>query len=252
MAAKKKKTALSTVLTLVVIAAIIWMKYSETRDAAQREGSMRDKDVELTYPEEKKPSKSTKSSGGVSEVSSRLTSVSLSSSQFDIMEGCKLIDHRGNDGDSFHVQTPGGREEFRLYYVDAPESAARTYGPGENNYKRIAQQGASMGGLNQKQTTEVGVEAKLFVKKLLKARKFGIATTGEKVYRSHRKYAFVIVKWEGETRYLHELLVAHGLGRIHTKPMTLPDNTSATRHKKRLKILESYAKKNNHGAWGVR
>ena len=109
-----------------------------------------------------------------------------------------------------------------------------------------------MGGLNQRQTTEVGVGAKLFVTKLLKARKFGIATTGEKVYRSHRKYAFVIVKWEGEERYLHELLVAHGLGRIHTKPMMLPDSTSAFHHKKRLKNLESYAKQNNHGAWGIR
>jgi len=252
MAAKKKKTALSTVLTILVIVAIVWMKYSETRDAKQREGSIRDVSVDVSYPEEQKSPKSSKSNSRASEVSSRLTSVSLTSSRFDVIEGCKLIDHRRNDGDSFHVQTSGGREGFRLYYVDAPESAARTYGPGENNYKRIAQQGASMGGLNQKQTTEVGIEAKLFVKKLLKTRKFSIATTGEKVYRSHRKYAFAIVKWEDEERYLHELLVAHGLVRIHTKPMTLPDNTSTTRHKKRLKDLELYAKKNKHGAWGLR
>ena len=52
----------------------------------------------------------------------------------------------------------------RIYFVDAPESAARSYRDGNTNHARIAQQGAAMGGLNQAQTTEVGTAAKLFVK----------------------------------------------------------------------------------------
>jgi len=242
MARKKKKTVVSTLVTIVIIGALIWMKYQETRDAKVREGSVRDKSVEMTVPKEKADPTSSK----------LLSSVSLASSKFEVLDGCSLIDHRGNDGDSFHVKTPSGKEEVRLYFVDAPESAARRYGNGDTNYKRIADQGKSMGGLNQKQTTQVGVEAKMFAKKLLKARKFTIATTREKVYRSHRIYAYVIVKWEGDERYLHELLVARGLGRIHTKPMTLPDNTSGSRQRARLKKIESYAKSKNYGAWGAK
>ena len=136
--------------------------------------------------------------------------------------------------------------------MDAPESAARSYRDGNTNYKRIAQQGEAMGGLTQHETTQVGVEAKQFVKNLLKGKKFDIATTREKVYGSHRIYAYIIVKSDGEERYLHELLVANGLGRIHTKPMTLPDNTSSSRHKENLRKLENHAKSKNYGAWGLR
>lgn len=240
MAKKKKKTALSTFFTVIVIAAVIWMKYKETMDDKQREGSVRDSSVEITEPDDKKGA-----------VNAQLTSVSLSSSRFEVLEGCKLIDHRGNDGDSFHISTSKGKEEVRLYYVDAPESAARTYGNGDTNHKRISQQGASMGGLNQLKTTQVGVVAKKFVKKLLEGKSFSIATTREKVYNSHRIYAYVVVEWEGQERYLHELLVAYGLGRIHTKPMTLPDNTSSTRHKEHLRKVEQHAKAQKLGAWGI-
>lgn len=108
-----------------------------------------------------------------------------------------------------------------------------------------------MGGLNQHETTQVGVAAKLFTKKLLAGEKFTVVTNGERVYNSHRKYAYVIVDWKGQQRYLHELIVAHGLGRIHTKPMTLPDNTSASRQKQSLYELEKYAQKKRYGAWGI-
>jgi endonuclease YncB( thermonuclease family) len=243
MATKKKKTALSTIVTVLIVVAVIWMKYDETRDAQRREGGIRDSDVEMLFPD---------SPSDRHEVATRLVPVRLSSGKFDILQGCTLIDHRGNDGDSFHVMTPNGHKEFRLYYVDAPESAARTYGPGEDNYKRIAQQGRAMGGLNRKETTQVGVEAKIFVGKLLKGRKFRVVTNWENVYDARRQYAFVLVPWEGQTRYLHELLIAHGLARIYTKPAPLPDNTPAIRHKKQLRELEQYAQKRHYGAWGVR
>lgn len=241
MARKKKNTVISTVFTIIVIAAVAWMKFKETKGGQEREGSVRDENVEMSLPSEE---------SGVA--SSLLTPVRLSSDRFEVLDGCQLIDRRGNDGDSFHINTPKGKEEVRLYYVDAPESAARTYGNGDTNHKRISEQGAAMGGLDQHETTQVGVVAKKFVIKLLKGKRFRIATTREKVYGSHRIYAYVIVQWEGQERYLHELLVAQGLGRIHTKPMTLPDNTPAARHKSHLYELEKYAKSKNYGAWGVR
>ena len=243
MATRKSKRALGTVVTVLLVVVVIWMKYDETRDAQRREGGIRDKDVEMLFPD---------SASARQAIAERLVPVRLGAARYDVLEACTLMDHRGNDGDSFHVMTPKGRKEFRLYYVDAPESAARTYGPGEDNYKRIAQQGRAMGGLTRAETTQVGVAAKMFVGKLLKGRKFQVVTSWENVYDARRQYAFVIVPWEGRARYLHELLVAHGLARIYTKPAALPDNTPATRHKKRLRELEQHAQKRNYGAWGVR
>jgi len=59
-----------------------------------------------------------------------------------------------------------------------------------------------------------------------------------------------MVDWQGKDVWLHELLVAQGLVRIHTKPYTLPDNTSASEQKKKLKELEALAKKEKRGGWG--
>ena len=241
MARKKKNKVLSTLFTIIVVIAVIWMKFKETTSDKESEEGFSSDNVESTLSNDQ-------SDAG----NGMLTSVSLSSSKFQVIEGCSLIDHRGNDGDSFHVNTPKGKEEVRLYYVDAPESAARTYRNGDTNHKRIAQQGDAMGGLNRSETTQVGVDAKAFVKELLNGKKFSIATTREKVYGSRRIYAYVIVKWKGQQRYLHELLVANGLGRIHTKPMTLPDNTSSSRHKQHLRKLEEQAKSKNYGAWKLR
>ena len=269
MAERKKQTVLGTLVTILIIAALLWARYDEVRDEQARDGELRDEQVTIPIPSAEK------STGGESERSAgsernsetsrgsqvgradvaagpKLRAVSLSSTSYQIWENCSLIDRRGNDGDSFHIRAPHGNEEVRLYFVDAPESAARSYGNGDTNHKRIAQQGAAMGGLDQYQTTQVGVAAKAFTKKLLKGKKFTVVTSGERVYNSHRKYAFVLVEWQGQRSYLHELLVAYGLGRIHTKPMTLPDNTAGSRQKKHLYELQQFAQENRYGAWGVR
>jgi endonuclease YncB( thermonuclease family) len=281
MAARKKKTAYGTVVTILIIAALLWMRYEEVRDEQEREGQLRDEQVIVPGPPHEptaaekpdqeapvtvvEPEGEAKNAGEtVDNIENQastetekvrgpaLRAVNLTATTYQIWNNCTLLEHRGNDGDSFHIRAPHGREEIRLYFVDAPESAARTYGNGDTNHKRIAQQGAAMGGLDQHETTQVGVAAQAFVKKLLTGKSFTIVTSGERVYNSHRKYAFVIVDWQGQPRYLHELLVAYGLGRIHTKPMTLPDNTAASRQKQHLYQLEKHARQNRYGAWGVR
>jgi len=222
--AKKKTSLLWRLGVLLVLCAIAWMQYQEAGH-------------------EEKQDKNTSSN--------HQTSPNKPSGSFEFLDDCSWIDHRHNDGDSFHIQTPQGEIEFRLYYVDAAESAAKTYRNGENNYKRLAQQGRAMGGLNQPQTTKMGQQAKAFTKKLLSKQKFRIATRWESVYGSARKYAFVLVLYEGQTRYLHEILVSKGLCRIHTKPMILPDGTTVKSQQSRLRKLEQQAKKQQLGAWGI-
>ena len=61
----------------------------------------------------------------------------LEAAKWKVYENATLIENKYNDGDSFHVQCAKGDVEFRIYYVDTPESAAKTYRNGENNFKRL-------------------------------------------------------------------------------------------------------------------
>jgi len=226
--AKKTNSILWRLGALVVLAAVAWMKYQESpgQGAAGPQSS---------------------NSG-----TSQYEGVPDSAKNYETLDGCELIAHRHNDGDSFHVQCGAGDVEFRLYYIDAPESAAKRYRNGENNFKRLAQQGRAMGGMSQKQTTAIGQEAKHFVKNLLGKQPFQVITRWENVYGPERRYAFVVVKWDGKDRYLHEILVEKGLGRIHTRAAKLPDGTSTSAHLRYLRKLEKSAKQGRKGAWGVK
>ncbi len=219
--AKKKKSLRWRLGALVVVCAIAWMKYQEL--LAQVDSSV----VEVSAEAQKW-------------------------GDFDLLSNCQLVSHGHNDGDSFHVATSKGEFEFRLYYVDAPESAAKTYRNGENNFKRLAQQGRVMGGLSQKQTTAIGKEAKHFVNDLLGQQKFRVVTRWENVYGPERRYAFVLVRSNGQERYLHEILIEKGMARIHTKPAKLPDGTSVSSQLRQLRKLEKMAKQQHQGAWGVK
>lgn len=177
--------------------------------------------------------------------------VRISASEFKVLDHCRLAEHRHNDGDSFHVKCGGVDTEYRLYYVDTPESAYKTYPDGNNNGERLRQQGGYFGGLSQQMTAKVGMSAKKFTLDLLAEGEFRVVTKGERVFDSERQYAFVLVKWHGREVYLHELLVAQGLARIYTKPNTLPDHTSASRHRKKLKTMEDEARSAKRGGWGI-
>jgi endonuclease YncB( thermonuclease family) len=160
------------------------------------------------------------------------------------------VSHRNNDGDSFQVDVPGqGVEEFRLYFVDAPESAYKEYRDGEDNGQRLRYQGEYFGNLSQARTTEVGQEAKAWTKEVLSAGPFTVYTTGELVYDGPRMYAFVEVDHEGSKRWLHELLVERGLARIYTQGSRTPEGVSEGSQKKRLKKMEAEAKGRRLGGW---
>jgi endonuclease YncB( thermonuclease family) len=165
-------------------------------------------------------------------------------------EGSSLADFPHHDGDSFRVVLAhGGLEDFRLYFVDTPESRFKTYRDGNDNGERIAQQGEYFGGLSQEVTTALGRMAKEATVGLLSAGNFDLFTRYEEVFDSGRFYCVVRCLVKGEARWLDEILVENGLARIITQPTVLPDGTSAERHQKRLRHLESRARKSGRGGW---
>lgn len=160
--------------------------------------------------------------------------------------GCRLVKHRNNDGDSFQVRLPDGRQkEFRLYFVDTPESQRKHYRNGENNLKRISYQ-ARYFGVSPDRAVEIGYTAKKRVLAKLHSAPFTVFTKWEPVFESGRYFAFVQLP---DGQWLHEWLVTQGLARIYTKGETLPDGTSVSRRKKQLHALEAEAKKARRSGW---
>jgi endonuclease YncB( thermonuclease family) len=171
---------------------------------------------------------------------------------YEIYRNCTLVEARNNDGDSFMLRLPDGRQaEFRLYFVDTPESAFKRYAGGETNHERIRQQAAELGGITPEQAVEIGKKGKAYTLALLGGRPFTIFTCWDSPYHDERYHAFVEVRENGKSRWLHELLVERGLVRMKTKPADLPDGTPASRHKDHLRDLERIAKKNETGVWGL-
>ena len=166
---------------------------------------------------------------------------------YETIPGCRLHEHRQNDGDSFHVKLPDGRvEQFRLYYVDAPESDFRTYRGGATNHKRIREQAREFG-ISDEQAVEIGRRAKKRVRGLLARGSFTIRTKWDDPFGDRRYHAFVT---PAGGPLLEETLVSEGLVRIHTKPAELPDGTPVKERLRQLEALEAEAKRGRRGAWG--
>ena len=230
--AKKKQSNLMIVLTLVV-GLVAWYIKNKHPDLLDN----------LT-------------SGNTASVSvDGLSEVKVVGNDYEILENCTLVDHRHNDGDSFHVKHPNGQDEIRLYYADTAESAYKTYGRGENNGDRLDKQGAYFGGLNRDQTAELGKLGKKRTMSLIKGKKFKMITKWEPVTNRQsetRKHAFIVLEKDGKEFYLHELLAHEGLVRLSTRGGNLPDGTSWKKQKERLLAIENDAKKRKVGAWGMK
>ena len=171
---------------------------------------------------------------------------------YEVHRGCVLVAARNNDGDSFMVRLPEGRRaEFRLYFVDAPESAFKRYAGGETNHARIRGQAAELGGITPEQAVDVGRQAKEFTLELLEREPFTLFTRWDSPFQDQRYHALVELRERGKPRWLHELLVERGLARLKTKPADLPDGTPASRHREHLRDLERKARRAGAGAWGL-
>jgi endonuclease YncB( thermonuclease family) len=174
------------------------------------------------------------------------------SSHYETYPACTLVTDKSNDGDSFRVLLPDGRKEIiRLYFVDTPESSFKNYGNGQNNRQRIAQQAAALNNITPEQAVEIGKKARDYTISLLTKTPFTLHTKWHSPYNDQRYHGFIEINDNGKNRFLHELLVAKGLARIHTKGAILPDGTSQATHKKHLLDLQQTAKSSNFGVWSL-
>lgn len=232
----KKKSLFWTILAIVVAGGVAF--FQEWSGSALTPSNLSTK-TKITLPSDLE----VLSSG-------RFSPIGAISGKWQEFDNCRLIKGRNNDGDSFHVRYDGKEGEFRLYFVDSPESAYKTYRGGANNGERLDEQGKYFDGLNREQAAAIGKEAKKFALDLLGQKPFTLRTKWENVYGPDRKYCLVVVELEGHEVYLHELLVAKGLARIHTRGADLPGGRPYRSQKDFLRKWESAVKKEGYGAWG--
>lgn len=161
--------------------------------------------------------------------------------EFITLRSLRLMEDKGNDGDSFLIAHEDGSQVLRLYFVDCPEK--RSYKLVES---RLRDQAAYFG-ISVAATLRVGQKAKEFSEELLRGGRFTVHTRMEAVYDSGRVYALVFFE-DGET--LAEKLVKAGLCRIYTRGTDLPDGRTEFEFQQHLRRLESQAREQRLGAWG--
>lgn len=177
-------------------------------------------------------------------------SYTTQNNEWTIHSACTLISHPHNDGDSFRVKLPDGKErDFRLYFVDTPESQFKRYRDGNTNAKRIAEQARYFNNISSDAAVAVGKSAKDFTLSLLSDTPFDVITKNEAVFDSERYYAHIELNYEAQRQRLDEMLVQRGLARIYTKGEDLADGTSLEQHRDRLRKMEAKAKQQKLGAW---
>lgn len=170
---------------------------------------------------------------------------------YEVYRGCNLVTEKNNDGDSFKVRLPDGREAIlRLYYVDSPESAFKTYRGGADNYDRINEQAREFGNITPERSVEVGKMAKEFTLDLLAKAPFTIFTKWDSPFNDQRYHAFIQVGSAGKSRWLHQELLRRGLARLKTKPAPLPDGTTVENHRRTLETARQQAQREKLGGWG--
>jgi endonuclease YncB( thermonuclease family) len=236
------KTSWFTVV-LIIAAVVLWI-FEQQRGTGKTDSSpprQVEKKTEKTAPVAKPSAANRKTTADHERAGS-----------YEVYRKCTLAEYRNNDGDSFKARLPDGRiAEFRLYYVDTPESAFKRYAGGDSNHERIRQQAAELGGITPEQAVETGRKGKAFTLGLLGNEPFTLFTNWDSPYNDERYHAFVEVRQVGKPRWLHELLVERGLVRMKTKPADLPDGTPVSKHRDHLRDLERKAKQAGTGVWGM-
>ncbi len=221
MSRRRKKSSIFPVIGLVVLAVGVWI-YDFSSETT------------LASPEVRLPTE-------VQSTGQWKGKEIANSGAYEKFDSATLVSHRSNDGDSFLVRLPNGREEiFRLYFVDTPESAFRTYRNGDTNHRRIADQARDMDGISSREAVKIGKRAKEFTLSLLEKHRFTILTAWDSPFKDGRYHAFVLVQDQGKERFLHEILVEKGFARIHTKGADLPDSTPRRTHEKHLHSLSKF------------
>ena len=154
---------------------------------------------------------------------------------------CRYVDHKYNDGDSFHVRCGATELIVRLYFVDAPEATFR--------YPERVQEQSDYFGVTLEETLRAGKQAKVAVQETLRTPFIVWTRRASAGGRSRfpRYYGFVEVGNQG----LAELLVNKGLARTKGVTAASPNGEPSRVLRGKLEALERDARQQRRGVWAA-
>lgn len=163
---------------------------------------------------------------------------------WEVLEGCKLVEWGGNDGDSFLVEHGGEQYVFRLYFVDALE----TY----DTYLDRIQDQARYFQIERDQVLSSGRAAALFAKRFL-SDEFTVITRWVDARGSSDKLRYYALIQNENGEYLSDALVKNGLARIYGAPTedTWPGGFQPSTQLRRLNTSERDAQRSIQGIWAI-
>lgn len=174
-------------------------------------------------------------------VSSALALGKTVPSGWTLLENCRHENHDYADGDSFHVIHRGRNLQFRLYFVDCPETDTRFP-------ERIAEQGKIFG-LDSKGVVAAGHRAHAFTSEIL-SHPFDVLTKWEDAGGDSAQERFYAVVLAGRQN-LAEELVSHGLARAFGMHADYPTEAGGRQFAAKLKHLQKRASRMKLGAFGA-
>lgn len=169
-----------------------------------------------------------------------------SATEWRILENLRLVEHAGNDGDSFRVTDGEQVWYLRLYFVDCPETDAGT----ESMARRVREQTRYFGMPEHADTIRFGQQASRRVAELL-AEPFTAYTVGaDAMGRSvmPRVFAFIVTS---EGKDLDKLLVREGLARSYGVGRSDFEGRSRDERRSILNDLEVEAMLMRRGIWAL-
>ena len=167
--------------------------------------------------------------------------------EYVVLTDVTLTDDPANDGDTFLLKTPEGTHRFCLYFVDTVET--------DGGQPEAARDMAGYFEFDSEEPLRaLGLEARDFSLRLLRASSFRVVTRWEKSAEEDAYFAFLYLKDPdtGEFINLAQWLVRYGLARIVACERDQPEGNSglsAARFREILTEEESRSRTEAHGAW---
>ena len=166
--------------------------------------------------------------------------------------GCTLIDNKGNDGDSFHVNigslksASAKHKLFRLYFVDTPESESSLP-------ERLEDQRKYWNLPDTATVVKCGKDAHHFTENFLRGDFTVYSRLADALGRSRMDRDYAMVYSEANKEDLGYALVRNGLARVSGMSTDLAelDRYGKTTEAwwRRLRMAEAEARKEGRGCW---
>lgn len=235
-----KSTRFTLFATGILLLALLFIGWALSRTAAAQRGAVNSLTAAPTVPEA--PAAVVPADPAVAPPSLPLNAEGQPLADYEVLTEVTLADDSANDGDTFLLSTPQGDLRFCLYFVDTVET--------DGGQPEAARDMAGYFEFDSEEPLRaLGLEARDFSLRLLRASAFRVVTSWEKSPDENAYLAFIYLKDPEGLINLAQWLVRYGLARIVPCDRDQPGGATAAQFHQLLMEEEARSKAEAHGAW---